>query len=32
MSGATTSLPNTSSRRGAQSKHRDNFTFTFRGS
>jgi hypothetical protein len=29
MSGAIPPLPNTSSWRGAQLKHRDNFTFTF---
>jgi hypothetical protein len=29
MSGATSPLPNTPSWRGAQLKHRDNFTFTF---
>jgi hypothetical protein len=29
MSGAIPPLPNTPSRRGAQLKHRDKFTFTF---
>jgi hypothetical protein len=29
MSGAIPPLPNTPSLRGAQLKHRDNFTFTF---
>jgi hypothetical protein len=31
MSGAIPPLPNTPSWRGAQLKHRDNFTFTFAG-
>jgi hypothetical protein len=30
MSGAKSPLPNTASWRGAQLKHRDNFTFTFK--
>jgi hypothetical protein len=30
MSGAIPPLPNTPSWRGAQLKHRDNFTFTFK--